>query len=166
MDENKKFEDTICNSKEESIARATEIVLQEMRRKEEERKTRKIERPRVSVIKGICYVCIYCVVAIALCVATPNISEQMGLSDIWVRIVIFAVLILTPIVFLKRILIYMIRLYQRFAPEKIRAACLFEPCCSEYMRLAIEKYGIWKGVHKGLKRLLRCHIPNGGIDYP
>jgi putative component of membrane protein insertase Oxa1/YidC/SpoIIIJ protein YidD len=34
------------------------------------------------------------------------------------------------------------------------------------MILAIKKYGIIKGIYKGIKRLLRCHSPNGGIDYP
>jgi uncharacterized protein len=34
------------------------------------------------------------------------------------------------------------------------------------MILAIVKYGTIKGVYLGLKRLLRCRVPNGGIDYP
>jgi putative component of membrane protein insertase Oxa1/YidC/SpoIIIJ protein YidD len=34
------------------------------------------------------------------------------------------------------------------------------------MILAIEKYGVVKGVIKGIRRILRCNYPNGGIDYP
>jgi putative membrane protein insertion efficiency factor len=66
----------------------------------------------------------------------------------------------------KKNIINLILLYQKYAPEKIRMSCLFEPTCSEYMILAIKKYGIIKGIYKGIKRLLRCHSPNGGIDYP
>ena len=57
-------------------------------------------------------------------------------------------------------------LYQKYAPEKMRNACLFTPSCSEYMLLAIDKYGVVVGVCKGIGRLLRCHHPNGGVDYP
>ena len=59
-----------------------------------------------------------------------------------------------------------ILLYQKYAPEKMRRSCLFTPSCSEYMLLAIEKYGVFIGVYKGVRRLLRCHHPNGGEDYP
>ena len=51
-------------------------------------------------------------------------------------------------------------------PYGIRCNCLFVPNCSEYMILAIKKYGAYKGVRKGISRLLRCHEPNGGEDYP
>ena len=67
---------------------------------------------------------------------------------------------------LHKIVIWSIRVYQRYAPEHIRAACVFEPSCSEYMILAIEKYGVIRGSIKGVKRLRRCHNPNRGEDYP
>jgi putative component of membrane protein insertase Oxa1/YidC/SpoIIIJ protein YidD len=34
------------------------------------------------------------------------------------------------------------------------------------MILSIEKYGALKGLLMGVKRLGRCRIPNGGVDYP
>lgn len=67
---------------------------------------------------------------------------------------------------IKRILIFMVRMYQLFAPEQMRLSCLYTPSCSEYMIMAIEKYGCIKGVIKGINRLRRCHTPNGGVDYP
>lgn len=67
---------------------------------------------------------------------------------------------------LKKILILFVRIYQLAAPTMVRNSCLYTPCCSEYMILSIEKYGCVKGVIKGIKRICRCHIPNGGIDYP
>jgi putative membrane protein insertion efficiency factor len=59
-----------------------------------------------------------------------------------------------------------IRLYQRIAPDKIRGACRFEPSCSNYAILALQKYGFFKGWKMAMNRLMRCKIPNGGEDYP
>lgn len=44
------------------------------------------------------------------------------------------------------------------------AACRFTPTCSEYTRIAIEKYGLIHGVWLGLKRISRCR-PGGGYGY-
>ena len=70
------------------------------------------------------------------------------------------------ILFAKRIAIWFIQLYQRFAPDKVRDKCRFEPTCSTYMIMAIRKYGLIVGLCKGIKRISRCKPPNGGIDYP
>ena len=59
-----------------------------------------------------------------------------------------------------------ISLYQRRTSNKIRSVCRFEPTCSCYMYVAIEKHGVYKGFILGVKRFMRCKIPNGGIDYP
>lgn len=66
----------------------------------------------------------------------------------------------------KNIFLLLIFLYQKYAPASVRSACLFTPSCSEYMRISILKHGIWKGLIIGLKRLRRCHPPNGEIDLP
>ena len=51
-----------------------------------------------------------------------------------------------------------------------RMKCRFEPSCSQYMILAIEKYGVIKGVLNGIKRLSKCNNRGdgmrGGFDYP
>jgi putative membrane protein insertion efficiency factor len=67
---------------------------------------------------------------------------------------------------MRYILILFIRLYQKAAPARIRNSCRFEPTCSEYMALSIQKYGVRKGVKKGIDRLIRCKPPNDGLDYP
>lgn len=67
---------------------------------------------------------------------------------------------------LSSILIFFVECYQLLAPEKTRMKCRFEPSCSQYMILAIRKYGAIKGLIKGLKRLKRCGYPNGGYDMP
>lgn len=68
--------------------------------------------------------------------------------------------------FASRALIRAVRLYQRIAPPRLRRACRFEPSCSEYMILAVRKYGCWRGVGMGLRRLVNCRPPHGGTDYP
>ncbi len=66
----------------------------------------------------------------------------------------------------KRAAIWLVHLYQNKAKDSTRLKCVFEPSCSEYMILCIQRYGVLIGGMKGWKRLLRCHPPNGGKDYP
>ena len=70
------------------------------------------------------------------------------------------------LLYLKRILICLVRIYQRFAPAAVRNKCRFEPSCSQYMILSLQKYGLWKGLCKGIHRLWRCHNQDGGFDDP
>ncbi len=45
------------------------------------------------------------------------------------------------------------------------SSCRFIPTCSEYTYQAIEKYGILRGISKGLLRIVRCHpFSKGGHD--
>lgn len=45
--------------------------------------------------------------------------------------------------------------------------CKFTPTCSEYGYLAVQKYGVIRGVPKMLWRIMRCNPWNrGGIDVP
>lgn len=66
---------------------------------------------------------------------------------------------------LRYILIWLIRVYQRYAKSETRLRCCYTPSCSEYAILALKKYGLAVGTYKAVKRLLRCGPP-GGIDYP
>ena len=67
---------------------------------------------------------------------------------------------------LKSFAIGSVLLYKAFAPMEVRNCCRFTPSCSTYMIMAINKYGLFWGVFKGFRRLLRCRPPNGGEDYP
>jgi len=60
---------------------------------------------------------------------------------------------------LKLISIY--RFFSKFTPS----VCRFQPTCSKYTMEAIEKYGVFKGIFLGIKRILKCHPGNpGGYD--
>jgi len=63
------------------------------------------------------------------------------------------------------ILIRALRLYQIVISPLLPAACRFYPSCSEYMRQAVARYGVLKGIWMGLRRLARCHpFHSGGFD--
>jgi len=66
---------------------------------------------------------------------------------------------------LKKILIIIIRGYQKFISPLLGNNCRFSPTCSEYFILAVEKYGFFKGIYLGGKRIVKCHPFNpGGYD--
>lgn len=66
----------------------------------------------------------------------------------------------------KKTIICLIRVYQRYAPDSVRNKCRFEPSCSQYMIMSLQKYGLIKGLKKGIDRLRRCNINGGGFDLP
>lgn len=67
---------------------------------------------------------------------------------------------------LRNFLIGCVLVYKAIAPMSVRDRCRFEPSCSTYMVMALKKYGAARGLVKGLRRITRCHPPNGGIDLP
>lgn len=77
-----------------------------------------------------------------------------------------ATLFLFIVIKLKKIIVWLVLFYQRYAKDEIRQRCVFTPSCSQYMILAVKKYGAVRGVIKGIKRIKRCHLPNFGEDYP
>lgn len=93
--------------------------------------------------------------------------DQLGLTYKTQFILTYLVcLTLCIVICAQRIVIFLIRVYQKFGPYSIRCMCVFVPNCSQYMVMAIEKYGLIKGIKKGRDRLDRCHEPNIGEDYP
>ena len=63
-------------------------------------------------------------------------------------------------------MIVLIIVFYRNAISPWKAPCCrFVPTCSEYALLAIEKYGVLKGLLLTGKRLLKCHpFHAGGYD--
>ena len=58
---------------------------------------------------------------------------------------------------MKKLLLFLIRFYQRHISPAYPARCRFRPTCSAYAFDAGNKYGAWKGGYLALRRLLRCH---------
>ena len=65
---------------------------------------------------------------------------------------------------LSSLLIFPIRLYQRYISPLTPPSCRYTPTCSQYAIEAIRKHGPLKGLYLGISRILRCH-PWGGHGY-
>lgn len=58
---------------------------------------------------------------------------------------------------MKKLLIRLIRFYQRNISPLRPPCCRFSPTCSQYAIQAITRYGALKGGWLALKRISRCH---------
>jgi putative membrane protein insertion efficiency factor len=75
---------------------------------------------------------------------------------------------------MKKIFLALIRAYQKtlsldHGPLSYiygERLCRFNPTCSQYTYEAIDKFGIFKGIWLGLKRIVRCHPWNDGGNDP
>jgi hypothetical protein len=66
---------------------------------------------------------------------------------------------------MKYIALALIRVYQLTLSKVLPPSCRFEPSCSRYTYIAIDKYGLFKGGWMGFRRILRCNPFNpGGYD--
>lgn len=64
-------------------------------------------------------------------------------------------------------LVGLVRLYQWVLRPLLGRRCRFTPSCSEYMILAVRKYGSVRGGWRGILRICRCHPWHpGGFDPP
>lgn len=62
-------------------------------------------------------------------------------------------------------LMWLLRVYRYLISPLLGNRCRFYPSCSQYALLALEEYGVCKGIYLSLKRLLRCHpFHAGGYD--
>jgi putative membrane protein insertion efficiency factor len=64
-----------------------------------------------------------------------------------------------------RLLVLLVRFYQRFIGPGLPASCRFHPSCSCYAVEALERHGAARGGWLTIRRLGRCHpFHPGGID--
>ncbi len=65
------------------------------------------------------------------------------------------------------LIVGLIWVYQRTLSPLLGNACRFEPSCSRYAAESLRKYGLFRGLAKGVRRLSRCHPWDpGGYDPP
>lgn len=66
---------------------------------------------------------------------------------------------------MKRVLVAIIRFYQRHISPMLPPSCRFQPTCSQYAVEAIQKHGVLKGGALAFWRILRCNpFCKGGYD--
>lgn len=123
---------------------------------------RHLERPK---IKWICII-LQIIIPILTSILILDILLKIGMSFAFSIIFLCFILFFYILICLKKIFICMVHIYQRYAPNSIRMKCRFEPSCSQYMILALEKQGAVKGLLTGFNRIRRCKIGNGGYDFP
>ena len=58
---------------------------------------------------------------------------------------------------MKRLLLWLIRFYQRHISPNRPPCCRFMPTCSQYALQAIEKYGALRGGWLAFRRVCCCH---------
>lgn len=66
---------------------------------------------------------------------------------------------------MKRLLLYLIRWYQRHLSPLLGSHCKYLPTCSQYAVEAIERHGAFRGSLMAIWRILRCNpFSRGGYD--
>ena len=85
--------------------------------------------------------------------APPHPPHRGALSYVWAM--------------LARLLMQLIRLYQRLISPLLGPVCRFEPSCSRYTHECLRLHGAAKGSYLGFRRIIRCHpFHPGGYDPP
>ena len=65
----------------------------------------------------------------------------------------------------RRLLLALIRGYQRVLSPALPPSCRFHPSCSQYALEAVGRYGALRGAWLAARRLARCHpFHPGGFD--
>lgn len=65
---------------------------------------------------------------------------------------------------MRKIVIALVKWYQRNISSVRPASCRYYPTCSNYMIEAVNRHGT-KGILMGIARILRCHpFVQGGFD--
>ena len=115
---------------------------------------------------GIGRVCLSVFLCLVISFALSVIVFLITKSPLYATLTAVLSVILAILIFLKNIIIFFVKVYQRFAPISLRNRCRYEPSCSQYMIIALKKYGLFKGLFKGLRRIFYCKPPYGGFDEP
>ncbi len=64
-----------------------------------------------------------------------------------------------------RLILFLLACYKRLLSPLLGQRCRFHPSCSTYARIAVARFGPWRGGLLALWRLLRCHpLCEGGND--
>lgn len=66
---------------------------------------------------------------------------------------------------MKKIILFLIKAYQKIISPMFGRRCRFYPTCSAYAYTAISRFGVIKGGWLALKRVVKCNPFNpGGYD--
>tara|TARA_Y100001970_G_C13838452_1_gene653242 strand:- start:143 stop:376 length:234 start_codon:yes stop_codon:yes gene_type:complete len=69
---------------------------------------------------------------------------------------------------MKKIFIYIIKIYKLILSPILGPSCRYLPTCSDYFIDSLNEFGVVKGIMRGTKRILSCHpvkFLGGGEGY-
>jgi len=66
----------------------------------------------------------------------------------------------------QKLAITFIKGYQLFISPMLGSNCRFDPTCSSYASIAINRFGVIKGSWLASRRILKCHPLNEGGEDP
>ena len=127
-------------------------------------------RPDTDVKKALKYVGIYILISNAVASLSFAVLSKLGIfsylperlnlfhtnhSKLFIFLYFLMIFFITALIVMKKAVIGAIKFYQHYTPEQIRRRCLFKPTCSEYAILAVQKYGVVKGLYKAYIRLFK-----------
>ena len=122
---------------------------------------RELIRPKTNIIYAIYFLSFLLLVCFIISIIIKLLFEKIPFVLVFMLIFFSITLVL-----FKKIVIGIVEIYQHYMPEQFRRNCLCMPTCSEYMILAVEKYGALKGLWKGLYRLMYTCKKDYKVDYP
>lgn len=69
---------------------------------------------------------------------------------------------------MNKVFISLVRKYQKNKKPDHVPTCIFEPSCSQYAIIVLEKYHLFKALYMILNRIYRCDSSKniGGKDFP
>jgi putative component of membrane protein insertase Oxa1/YidC/SpoIIIJ protein YidD len=110
---------------------------------------------------------LFLIVALYLAICALLIAASVLLTGHFSAWAVDVCLALPLLVFGNAIGICLLKLYQRYAPERVRRQCSCKPSCSEYALLAFEKYYWMKALYLTCRRVFfTCQAPGYHLDYP
>jgi len=124
----------------------------------------KLTRPEMNFSNSALQVLIYLVLGVIVGVVAERFFAG-GWGGLLTISSVLLFYLLCVLINRRSLAIWLIRFYQYRAPADVRVKCVLMPSCSEYMIIAITKYGLVEGFRKGIDRLRRCGPPVQ-IDYP
>lgn len=123
---------------------------------------RKLQRPKINWF----VISLWLLVPVIVLIMIGCLMNYYEVRTLYIVMILAGLFLIYSLVMAKRAVICQIKIYQRYASDALRNKCRFEPSCSEYMILSIEKHGLIKGIKQGIRRLKRCKVGDGGYDYP
>ena len=125
-----------------------------------------LSRPKTDIFTAVKW---FVVLEALVCLVTISICFVLGR---WCNIrfyfvnVYFLSSIAVFLLFLKKICIIAVELYQHYASDKVRRRCTLMPSCSEYALLALQKYNVFVALYKIYVRAAKKCCGQYETDYP